>query len=188
MIDKPERENDPDPRRAHWVRLRNVGLVVALVIALGFGSMAQYFIFTDLTKLAWLLLGALLLYAVYQVIIRSFGWVSLILDIRRRSLLSETEWMKRGGLMEAPTPGAPPDTTRIEATLEALPSDVRESIGAEITAYLAMPDDDDKQLCRDRLIRKYYDRAGTSKEDLAHRKSYNALRLALSPWAETELE
>ena len=49
-----------------------------------------------------------------------------------------------------------------------------------------MPDDDEKQLRRDRLIREFYERADSAKLVFAHRKAYNDLRLTLSPWAETD--
>jgi len=47
-----------------------------------------------------------------------------------------------------------------------------------------MPDDDEKQLRRDRLIREFYERADSAELVFAHRKAYNDLRLTLSPWAE----
>jgi len=50
----------------------------------------------------------------------------------------------------------------------------------------AMPDDDEKQLRRDRLIREFYERADSAELVFAHRKAYNDLRLTLSPWAETD--
>ena len=99
--------------------------------------------------------------------------------------LDTTEWMRRGGLMASPEASARPDEIRIRTALSKLPPDFPSRARDAVEAYLAMADDDEKQLCRDRLIREFYDRAGSAKLDFAHRKAYNELRLALSPWAET---
>jgi len=96
-----------------------------------------------------------------------------------------TEWMRRGGLMASPEESAMPDEARIRNALSELPPDFPSQARDAVEAYLAMADDDEKQLCRDRLIREFYDRAGSAKLDFIHRKAYNELRLALSPWAET---
>lgn len=96
-----------------------------------------------------------------------------------------TEWMRRGGLMAAPEASARPDGTRINAALVAMPADFPPQARDAVEAYLAMGDDDEKQLCRDRLIREFYELAGSDKLDFNHRRAYNTLRLALSPWADT---
>jgi len=67
-----------------------------------------------------------------------------------------------------------------------LPDDFPSETRDAIEACLAMPDDDEKQLRRDRLIREFYERADSAKLVFAHRKAYNDLRLTLSPWAETD--
>ncbi|HET9343140.1 MAG TPA: hypothetical protein VFO25_09535 [Candidatus Eremiobacteraceae bacterium] len=95
-----------------------------------------------------------------------------------------TEWMRRGGLMASPEASARPDVARINAALGTLPADFPPEDRDAVEAYLVMGDDDEKQLCRDRLIREFYERAGSAKLDFKHRKAYNALRLALSPWAD----
>ena len=97
-----------------------------------------------------------------------------------------TEWMRRGGLMASPDASARPDDARIRKVLSMLPHEVRTRVSNGVEAYLAMPDDDDKQLCRDSLIREFYAAASSSKSDFASRKAYNDLRLALSPWAECD--
>jgi len=99
--------------------------------------------------------------------------------------LESTEWMRRGGLMASPEANARPDEIRIRTALSKLQPDFPSQAHDAVEAYLGMADDDEKQLCRDRLIREFYDRAGSAKLDLTHRKAYNQLRLALSPWAET---
>ena len=109
--------------------------------------------------------------------------------MRQRTLsLQPTEWMKRGGLMAAPEADAQPDEIRIRLALRAMPDDIAQSVRAEVEDYLAMPDGDEKQLRRDRLIRTYYDKAASTHGDFAHRRAYNAIRLSLSPWADANTE
>jgi hypothetical protein len=117
------------------------------------------------------------------VIVLSFvgGGVALF---RSRKSLEPTEWMRRGGLMEAPSANAHPDEARIRAALATLPDGMPSGVRDEVEAYLAMPDDDEKQLRRDRLIREFYERAGSSNIGFAQRKACNELRLALSPWVD----
>lgn len=99
-----------------------------------------------------------------------------------------TEWMRRGGLMESPSATAHPDDVKIRAALAALPDDFPARARDEVEAYLAMSDSDEKQLVRDRLIRDYYEQAGKPEIAFAQARAYNALRLALSPWAEEDEE
>lgn len=99
---------------------------------------------------------------------------------------SETEWMRRGGLMATPQANARPDEARINAALNTLPVDFPPQARDAVEAYLAMADDDEKQLCRDKLIREFYEIAGSDKLDFKSRRAYNALRLALSPWSSSD--
>ena len=130
----------------------------------------------------WFLIGPLILIA-YVMLVHSVWWLLLI---RSHKMAEPTEWMKRGGLMAAPEQNAQPDEARIRQALAMLHDDVFPHIAPEIETYLAMPDDDEKQLQRDRLISKYYEQASSSKDDYAHRAVYNCLRRALKPWTDTE--
>ena len=127
------------------------------------------------------LIGFGLLAAYCIVLVFVYGGIGLY---RSRGQLEPTEWMRRGGLMASPEASARPDEMRIRIALGTLPDDFPPQPRDAVETYLAMPDDDEKQLRRDRLIREFYDRAGSAKLDLTHRKAYNALRLALSPWAD----
>ena len=97
-----------------------------------------------------------------------------------------TEWMRRGGLMAEPQASAKPDEARIKAALSALPQDFPTADRESVEAYVLMPDDEDKQLRRDDLIRRFYERASSSTIDMPQRRAYNVLRHALSPWAHDE--
>lgn len=102
-----------------------------------------------------------------------------------QDLMQVSDWMRKGGLMEAPTCAFSPDEGRIRTALAAFPTDGDRDIPQKVEAYLAMPTGEEQQLRRDRLIRELYQRAATSHEDLAHRTAYSELRRALSPWSET---
>jgi sensor histidine kinase YesM len=130
-----------------------------------------------------ILIGILLLVA-YAFVVTTI-WSGIYL-YRSRDLLEATEWMRRGGLMASPSPDARPDESRIRMAVGTLPQDIQAQVRVEVETYLAMPDDDEKQLRRDQLIREFYELAGSSKDDFAHRKAYNELRLALSPWSEPD--
>ncbi|HEY7994715.1 MAG TPA: hypothetical protein VID24_10915 [Candidatus Eremiobacteraceae bacterium] len=127
-------------------------------------------------------IGFVLLVAYGIVVLFGYGGVNLY---RSRGQVEPTEWMRRGGLMASPEASARPDDARINAALGALPADFRPQARDAVEAYLAMTDDDEKQLCRDRLIREFYDLAGSDRLDFNHRRAFNALRLALSPWADS---
>lgn len=127
-------------------------------------------------------IGLLILLAYGLVVFFVAGGVAL----SRSREIEPTEWMRRGGLMESPSRGAHPNEGRIRAVLSTVPGDMPVGARDEVEAYLAMPDDDEKQLRRDLMIRAFYENAGSSKIDYAHRKAYNELRLALSPWAEED--
>jgi len=101
-----------------------------------------------------------------------------------RDSMEPTEWMKRGGLMAAPSADAHVDEGAIRAALSSLPDDAPADVREKIEAYLAMPNGDEQQLTRDHLIRMLYDRASSSHEDYRHRKAYSELRAALRPWPE----
>ena len=128
-------------------------------------------------------IGTLILIAVYGTMAYVIGGVSLY---RSRRELEPTEWMRRGGLMASPEASARPDEKRIRIALATLPDDFPRQARDAVETYLAMADDDEKQLCRDRLIREFYERAGSPKIGFAHRKAYNDLRLALNPWVEAD--
>lgn len=125
----------------------------------------------------------LLLYSVAVLFV--YGGLSLF---RSRGDLEPTEWMRRGGLMASPEANARPDEARIRSALSMLPAEFPAQARDAVEAYLAMADDDEKQLSRDHLIREFYERASSAKVDFTNRRAYNALRLALSPWAESNLE
>jgi len=127
------------------------------------------------------LIGIVVLVAYLLVYFYVYGGISLY---RSHGEIEPTEWMRRGGLMASPEASARPDEIRIRTALSKLPDDFPSQAREAVQAYLAMADDDEKQLCRDRLIREFYDRAGSANLDFTHRKAYNELRLALSPWAE----
>ena len=110
---------------------------------------------------------------------------SAVVLLRPRDSLEPTAWMRRGGLMASPEASARPDETRINAVLGTLPADFPAQDRNAVEAYLAMVDDDEKQLYRDKLIKEFYELAGSDKLDYNDRRAYNALRLALSPWSDS---
>ena len=101
-----------------------------------------------------------------------------------QDLMQVSDWMRKGGLMEAPTGAFSPDADRIRVALAAFPADGDRDIPQKVEAYLAMPTGEEQQLRRDQIIRELYQRAVTSHEDLAHRTAYSELRRALSPWTD----
>jgi hypothetical protein len=127
--------------------------------------------------------GFVVLIAYSVFVLYVVGGVALY---RSHGEIEPTEWMRRGGLMAAPESSAHPDEDRIRIVLEKLPADFPTRSQAEVEDYLAMPDNDEKQLRRDDLIREFYERAGSSELELPNRRAYNELRLALSPWTEAE--
>ena len=127
--------------------------------------------------------GFIILVAYSIFVLYVVGGVTLY---RSHGEIEPTEWMRRGGLMAAPESNAHPDEERIKEVLEKLPADFPIRSRDDVEAYLAMPDNDEKQLRRDRLIQEFYDLAGSAKLDLLRRRAYNELRLALSPWTKTE--
>lgn len=130
------------------------------------------------------IIGLVLLLAYLLVYLYVYAGIRVY---RSRGELEPTEWMRRGGLMASPEASARPDEARIRMALGTLPDDFPLHARGAVEAYLAMADSDEKQLCRDRLIREFYQRAGSPKLEFAHRKAYSDLRLALSPWAEADL-
>ena len=162
---------------------RRVNAVLGWIVFAIYSIVVVVIMVTIPTWTNWMPVGVVLI-AVYGLIV--FVILGVRALYRDRTTLEPTEWMRRGGLMAAPNASARPDEGRINAVLAQLPEDVAAGIRHEVEAYLAMPDDDAKQLCRDRLIRAFYARASSSRDDFIHRKAYNEVRLALSPWADME--
>jgi hypothetical protein len=135
---------------------------------------------------SYLVIGMAIVIGYSVAILYVYGGISIFRS--SRDDLRPTEWMRRGGLMAAPEANARPDETRIKGALGALPDDFPPLARNAVEAYLAMADDDEKQLRRDRLIGEFYELASSAKLDYAHRKAYNDLRLALSPWADTSAD
>ena len=127
--------------------------------------------------------GFIILVAYSIFVLYVVGGVTLY---RSNGELQPTEWMRRGGLMAAPESNARSDEERIKEILDRLPADFPAPSRDDVEAYLALPDDDEKQLRRDHLIREFYELAGSAKLDQLHRRAYNELRVALSPWTKAE--
>ena len=173
-----------EERRARFKRRLN--------FILGWATLPIYIVIITLVMMNWstwpnvvVTLGFIVLMAYTVFVLYVVGGVTLY---RSHGEIQPTEWMRRGGLMAAPEADAHPDEERLRDVLDSLPADFPAQSLAEVATYLSMPDDDEKQLCRDRLIREFYERAGSAKLNLRHRKAYNELRLALSPWAGTEAD
>src|SRR5690348_17386160 len=112
-------------------------------------------VWITLTWQSWpviaVIIGGILLASYALVSLYVYGGISLY---RSRGEAAPTEWMRRGGLMASPEASDRPDEARIRLTLGTLPEDFPPAARDAVVAYLAMTDDDEKQLCRDRLIRE----------------------------------
>ena len=181
----PEEKPLPSPieeQRAKFKRRLN--------LILGWATLPIYIAVVTFVMMTWstwpgvvVTAGFIILIAYSIFVLYIVGGVTLY---RSHGEIEPTEWMRRGGLMAAPELSAHPDEARIREVLEKLPADFPIRSRDDVVAYLAMADNDEKQLCRDNLIREFYERAGSAGLDLPHRRAYNDLRLALSPWAEPE--
>jgi len=176
---------DAEQQVAATLRVKRVLNAAFGWIALNLYTVAAFYVMV--TWHSWpetaLPIGIVVIAAYCFVVLFVWGGISLF---RSRDSIEPTEWMRRGGLMASPETSARPDEARIRMAVSLSPEDVRNQVREGIEAYLAMHDAEEKQLYRDRLIRAFYARAGSSKGDYAHRKAFNDLRLALSPWAEGE--
>ncbi|HYK53039.1 MAG TPA: hypothetical protein VEV38_05875 [Candidatus Eremiobacteraceae bacterium] len=157
---------------------------------LGWATLPIYIVVIGFVMMTWstwpgvvVTAGFVILVAYSIFVLYVVGGVTLY---RSHGEIEPTEWMRRGGLMAAPEPSAHPDEERIRDALEKLPADFPIRSRDEVAAYLAMPDDDAKQLRRDNLIREFYECAGSADLDLPHRRAYNDLRHAISPWTEPD--
>lgn len=156
-----------------------------LVLPIYVGALIWLMVELPSWPVAAVAIGFVLLLAYSVAVLFVYGGFSVY---RSRGDLEPTEWMRRGGLMASPEANARPDEARIRSALSMLPMDFPAEARDAVEAYLAMGDDDEKQLSRDRLIREFYERASSANVDFTNRRAYNALRLALSPWAESNLE
>ena len=180
-------DEKPEPpslegRRARFKRQLN--------FILGWATLPIYvavIIFVMMTWSTWpgvaVTAGFIILVAYSIFVLYVVGGVTLY---RSHGEIEPTEWMRRGGLMAAPEANAHPDEERIKGVLDKLPVDFPIQSRTAVEAYLAMSDNDEKQLRRDCLIREFYERAGSADVGMQDRRAYNDLRLALSPWAEPE--
>jgi hypothetical protein len=186
VIEKPQWQADLEAKRVLFKRRANAWL--GWIVYVLYSAVTVFVAITMIFRLRYsrAILIVWLVVICYGVVV---GFISLGVAIyRSRNLLDATEWMKRGGLMASPTVGFHADESGIRAALRLMPSEVASQVGDEVESYLAMPDGDEKQLCRDRLIREFYRQAGSPSIEYSHRTAYNALRRAISPWAHTDAD